>query len=219
MIKRHLHPAAESGAPDEPADEHDADPSVADDEPPVEVVDEAEAELAQARAAAASAAAWYQSRIATLQGELASRDEKLREYIAAYKAAVGEMEAVRERLERDKDKVIDRDRKDLVGKLLDLLDNFDRSLGSIRPNTSVEDIVHGLTMVRTQFSGVLSGFGVERMQPVGRDFDATQHEAAAMVPAQASQRDQEVIFEERAGYLYKGELLRAARVIVANRPD
>ncbi|MCP4807577.1 MAG: nucleotide exchange factor GrpE, partial [Proteobacteria bacterium] len=168
MTKRHLHPTAEAGAdtPDEPTPDVESEPPL---EEATDVEDEVMDELAKARAAQASAAAWYQSRISTLQADLANREEKLHEYIAAYKAAVAEMDAVRDRLERDKEKVIDRDRKDLVGKLLDLLDNFDRSLGSIKPGSSVEDIVHGLTMVRTQFSGVLGGFGVERMETVGSD--------------------------------------------------
>lgn len=215
MTRPLLHPAAEAGPSESLEEAPDAEESAAD------AAEDEAAESGEEEAAPVidPQIVWYQQRIAGLQKELEARDVKLREYIAAYKTAVSEMDAARDRLTRDKEKVIDRDRMDLVGKFLDVLDNFDRSLAGIKPNSDVEGIQQGLTMVRGQFAQVLSGFGVERVGALGGIFDAGLHEAAAMVPAQPGQADQQVIYEERAGYLYKGKLLRAARVIVATRPD
>jgi molecular chaperone GrpE len=208
-----LHPAAEAGGSeslptDEPVDDPSVDDAISEDSD--EPTDDAPIIDPQI--------VWYQSRIASLQKDLAGRDEKLHEYIAAYKQAVSEMDAVRERLERDKEKVIDRDRMDLVGKMLDVLDNFDRSIDGVKAGSDVGSIRQGLTMVRGQFAQVMSGFGVERMSALGAVFDAGVHEAAGMIPAQGDQTDQQVVFEERAGYTFKGKLLRAARVIIATRP-
>ena len=225
MHRPAFHPAAEAGAPEpEPVDDR-ADQDVAQPEPGPEDESASGAEAADGPAGQDDTPiidpqiTWYQSRIAGLQVELAARDEKLREYISAYKQAVSEMDAARERLERDKEKVIDRDRMDLVSRLLDVLDNFDRSISGVKPTTDVAGIRQGLTMVRGQFAQVLQGFGVEPIKALGLTFDAGVHEAAAMVPARGDQADQEVIFEERAGYLYNGKLLRASRVIIATRPD
>lgn len=215
MDRPAAHPAAEAGAADTPTA----------DDLPIEPGSEGGGEPAAEDAAQAGPppidpqVAWYQGRIASLQRDIDARDEKLREYIAAYKKAVAEMDAARERLERDKEKVIDRDRMDLVAQLLDVLDNFDRSIHGVKLGGDVDSLRQGLGMVRGQLAQVLTGFGVERIDAVGGAFDAARHEAAGMVPAQAHQRDQEVVFEERAGYLYKGKLLRPSRVIIASRPD
>ena len=217
MYRPAFHPAAEAGAPEsDPTDELQVS-EAPDDEPSEEAAAE-EAEPDEAPLIDPQIT-WYQSRIAGLQAELGARDEQLREYIAAYKQAVSEMDAARERLQRDKEKVIERDRMDLVDRLLDVLDNFDRSIAGVKPSTDVDSIRQGLTMVRGQFAQVLEGFGVEPIVALGGTFDATLHEAAGMLPAHGDQGDQEVIFEERAGYLFKGKLLRASRVIVATRPD
>ncbi len=229
MYRPAFHPAAEAGASEsDPRQELSAE-EIAAEEPstPSNPSDPGDASTDDASTAEAEddtpiidpQIVWYQQRIAGLQQELAARDEKLREYIAAYKKAVSEMDAARDRLERDKEKVIDRDRMDLVTRLLDVLDNLDRSIGGVKDGSSVDSIRQGLTMVRGQFAQVLGGFGVEPIVALGGVFDAGLHDAAGMVPAHGDQVDQQVIFEERAGYLYKGKLLRAARVIVATRPD
>ncbi len=213
MRRPALHPAAEAGASDP---QPPVDPEVV--EPSAEGAEEAQ-EADEPAPIIDPQITWYQTRIASLQRDLDARDEKLREYIAAYKTAVAEMDAARDRLQRDKEKVIDRDRMDLVSRFLDVLDNFDRSIASVKPGADVGSLRQGLSMVRGQFAQVLDGYGVETIATVGGAFDAALHEAAGMVPAQAGQADQEVIFEERPGYLYKGKLLRASRVIIASRND
>jgi len=152
---------------------------------------------------------------AYLRAQLDEKDVKLREYIDAYKTAKAEMAAARERLTRDRDKELDLARKRLAGDFLDVLDNLDRSLQGIQPGAPVESLAQGVGMVRAQFAGVLSGFGVEPIEALGQTFDSALHEAGGMIPAQPGQADQEVVWVERAGYTYKGQLLRAARVLIA----
>jgi len=157
--------------------------------------------------------------IQALRAELASKDEQLKSYITAYKEATADMERERARLERDRERTAERDRMELAASLLDVLDNFDRSLESGRKGGSADDLLTGLDLVHKQFLDALTGLGVERMQSLGETFDPGSHEATGMIPASGEQTDQEVIFEERPGYTFKGQLLRPARVVVASRPD
>lgn len=152
-----------------------------------------------------------------LQAELFARDEQLKTYIAAHKQALGEMDAERDRLRRDRQRALDLDRMELSRKLLDVADNLDRSLLGIPNEGPVADLAKGVRMVHKQFLDVLVGFGVERVDCLGERFDPARHEAMGMVPASGDQEDQEIIHVDRAGYTFGGKLLRAARVIVAAR--
>ena len=148
-----------------------------------------------------------------LRDQVLEKETQLHEYIQAYKAAKSDMGERIERLQRDREKVIDRDRKRIATDLLEVLDNLDRSITAMGAETDSQ----GVRMVHKQFLRVLTEFGVEPQEALGDRFDAKVHEAIGMIPASAVQEDQEVIHVDRAGYRYKGELLRPARVIVATK--
>lgn len=148
-----------------------------------------------------------------LRDQLVEREAQLHEYIQAYKSAKSDMGDRIARLERDRQKVIDRDRKKIASDLLEVLDNLDRSIASMADPESAA----GVRMVHKQFLKVLTEFGVEPTDAIGTQFDANLHEAIGMIPASGGQEDQQVIHVDRAGYRYKGELLRPARVIVATK--
>mgnify|MGYP002629830757 CR=1 FL=1 len=148
-----------------------------------------------------------------LRDQIIEKEAQLHEYIQAYKSAKADMGDRIARLERDRQKVIDRDRKKIAGELLDVLDNLDRSIAAFADPESVS----GLRMVHRQFLKVLTEFGVEPLSALGTGFDANLHEAIGMIPASGDQADQEIVHVDRAGYRFKGELLRPARVIVATR--
>jgi molecular chaperone GrpE len=188
-------------AADEPGEDEPAADEPAEDEP------------------AAEPRPYVNPLVEILRAELASKDEQLRGYITAYKEATQDMERERERVARHRETVLDRDRMGMSGSLLDVLDNLDRSLAGCTPGADPTDILQGLQLVRDGFVSALGELGVERTESMGSTFDANLHEATAMIPAQGDQGDQEIVFEERPGYTFKGKLLRAARVIVASRPD
>lgn len=158
--------------------------------------------------------------LGALRAELAAKDEQLKSYITAYKQASADMDRERTRLERDRERTADRDRMNMVNSLLDVLDNFSRSLASCRAGGSDAELMTGLELVHKQFLDALKALGAEPMLGlVGQTFDPALHEATGMVPASGDQADQEIIFEERAGYTFGGQLLRPARVVVASKPE
>lgn len=156
--------------------------------------------------------------LAVLRAELAAKDEQLRGYITAYKQATADMERERQRMAKERGQVADAERMALAESLLDVLDNFDRSLAGCREGASLEDVAAGLRLVRDQFGVAMGDLGVKRIDAVGAAFDASLHEATGLIPASGDQVDQQIVFEERPGYTFKGKLLRASRVVVASKP-
>ena len=87
-------------------------------------------------------------------------------------------------------------------KLLPALDNFDLALAHG---------TEGLEPVYRALLGILESEGLERVDPMGQPFDPNEHDA---VLHEAGNGDPEVIEVLRAGYRWKGRLLRPAMVKV-----
>ena len=118
----------------------------------------------------------------------------------------------RRRVERDRDAAARQGKRDLLLALVDLADGFDRALA--HGDESPESVAAGLHGMQRRLRSLLEAEGVQPFESVGQIFDPTRHEALATV------RDFEgepgtVVDEAGRGYMWNGELLRPARVRVA----
>lgn len=126
--------------------------------------------------------------------------------------ARADFENYRKTMLRDRDASIRRGKKDLFLRLLDIRDNFDRALSA--QNQSVEALRSGIEIIARQMESLLKAEGVEPIESAGKPFDPALHEAIATWESPDVTRD--VCTDEiQRGYLYQGEVLRAARVRVA----
>jgi molecular chaperone GrpE len=101
----------------------------------------------------------------------------------------------------------------LVRDLLPVLDNFDRALNHITPETDLTVVIEGIRAIQRQLSQALEGQGVKRINAVGEAFDPEHHEA--LVTAQSDLESGTVIEELETGYLLHDRVIRPARVKVA----
>ena len=123
-----------------------------------------------------------------------------------------DFENYRRRVERDRDVAARQAKRELLKALVDLADGFDRAL--VHVDESPDSVAAGLHGMQRRLSSLLEAEGVKSFESVGQPFDPTRHEAMATV------RDFEgapgtVVDEAGRGYLWNDELLRPARVRVA----
>jgi molecular chaperone GrpE len=123
-----------------------------------------------------------------------------------------DFENYRRRVERDRDVAARQAKRELLLALVDLADGFDRALVHI--DESPDSVAAGLYGMQRRLSSLLEAEGVKSFESVGQRFDPTRHEAMATV------RDFDgapgtVVDEAGRGYLWNDELLRPARVRVA----
>jgi molecular chaperone GrpE len=128
-------------------------------------------------------------------------------------AALRELEAVKMRVERDARSVSNDMRKQLVEKLLPILDNLDRTVAAAEAAGDSPTVVEGVRMVRAQLESVLRGYGLERIDAFDERFDPAIHDAVATTPVAGPMH--EIVAEQLApGYRFNGGLLRPVQVVV-----
>ncbi len=103
---------------------------------------------------------------------------------------------------------------DLIGTFVELLDDLSRFAQVDPGTTDARTMVDGVSMVEKKVMKVLAAQGLEVVNPVDQPFDPAVHEAVATEPAASEGEDHQVARVYQAGYVYKGQLLRPARVVV-----
>lgn len=136
----------------------------------------------------------------------AERDKHLR--LAA------EFDNFRKRTIRERQEAGAKAQADLVQGLLEVLDDIKR-FAHLDPTTvDSATVVQGVEMVERKVMKSLAGHGLEIVDPVGRPFDPAFHEAVGTEAAASSDEDHVVARVYQPGYLFRGQLLRPARVVV-----
>lgn len=102
----------------------------------------------------------------------------------------------------------------LVGALLEALDDFQRVTSMDSGKAHVDTILEGVGMVERKLHRALAEAGAEILEPVGDPFDPETMEAVMKVPAESPEEDDTVDQVLQRGFLFKGHLVRPARVAV-----
>lgn len=144
--------------------------------------------------------------------EPAQLQEELRREHDRYLRALADFENYRRRVERDRERMAQAGRRELVAPLLEIIDDFERALNHLGPET--DGIAMGLRAIHRRLLALLASQGVTPFESVGVPFDPASHEAVGSV-ASAEHPAGTVAEELQPGYRWGEELLRPARVRVA----
>ncbi|MGH9868172.1 MAG: nucleotide exchange factor GrpE [Candidatus Polarisedimenticolia bacterium] len=143
--------------------------------------------------------------------ELRSRTEAAE---ASARDAVGradrEIEAVRERLQRDVERRVAQGQARLLKEMVEVVDNLDRALAAA---VEAPAVARGIQLVRQQLLGILKTEGVEPIETMGLPYDPNVAEAVVVEQVDGG-RDNLVLEEIQRGYLLGDTVLRPARVKV-----
>lgn len=120
----------------------------------------------------------------------------------------------RKRQEKEAAQTIRFANEDLLGKLLPILDNFDRTLDSIDKTDNLSAIKEGIGMVGKSMRRQLDKVGLEPIEAKGKLFDSEVHEAITTVPVEDEKQKGMVIDEVEKGYKLKDRVIRYAKVVV-----
>jgi len=134
--------------------------------------------------------------------EVEGLKKKVAEYEDRYKRALADYQNLGRRGQEEKAHLIKEASKDLLLKLLPVLDTL------MLAQKHIND--QGLTLSTQQFLDVLEKEGVKRIEAMGKSFDPHTMECVETVEGQ----DGKVLEEMRSGYTLYGKVLRVAQVKV-----
>jgi molecular chaperone GrpE len=125
-----------------------------------------------------------------------------------------EYDNFRKRTAKERIELTSRAQADLVRQLLDPLDDLSR-FAHLDPTTvDPTTLAQGVEMVEKKMLKALATAGLELVDPTNQTFDPKVHEAVATEPALSAEDDHVVSRVYQVGYLFNGQLLRPARVVV-----
>ena len=150
-----------------------------------------------------------------LELEISKLKEQLEESDDRYKRLLAEFENARNRNEKESKHMYDVGAKEVLEKLLPVVDNFERALQAIPEEDKERAFEQGVDKIYKQMMVTLEEIGVTPMNAEGQAFDPDYHNAVLHI--EDEKLGENVVAEElQKGYLYKEQVLRHSMVKVAN---
>ena len=156
------------------------------------------------------------SYVERLKQEAEEKDQKLKDYISAYKEKTAEDDGFRKRLEKDNDVRLDQFKANLFSRLVPILDNLNRALQAAESNRDFDGLNKGVEMVSKQFSRELKNNDVEIIDTTNRKFNPKTDEIFLTEETDDPEIDNMIVQELEPGYIFKDKLIKAAKVKVAH---
>lgn len=143
------------------------------------------------------------------------KDEQIAELTDKVKRQLAEFENFRNRTEKEKSQMYTIGARDVIEKILPVVDNFERGIKSIPEEEREAPVASGMEMIYKQLMTVLTDLGVTPIEAVGQEFDPNIHNAVMHV--ENEELGENIVAEEfQKGYKYKDAVLRHSMVSVAN---
>ena len=157
------------------------------------------------------------ARIAELEAQLEAAKTEASQNWDRFLRERAEMENFRKRQERVAGDKVRREKRELLAKVLDVVDNLERAL-AYQDTMDRESLQQGMRMLQWQLNELLKAEGLTAVSTVGEPFDPYIHEAIETIPS-AEHPEGTVVEEIRRGYKLGDDTLRPARVKVSSGPE
>ena len=131
-----------------------------------------------------------------------------------YLRLAAEYDNFRKRMTRERTEASTRGQAELIRHIMDALDDLARFAHVDPDSAEAKTVVQGVEMVERKLLKALQTAGLTIVSPVNESFNPELHEAVATEPAAAPEDDHVVSRVVQPGYVFNGQLLRPARVVV-----
>ncbi len=143
-----------------------------------------------------------------------SDKDQVKELTESLQRLQAEFENYKKRTDKQNQEFIKFANKELILKLLPLLDNFELALKNIGGNKN--EFVKGVELIFSQFIEILEQQGLTKINSMGNEFDPHVHEAL-MQGNDKEKKDNEIIEEFQKGYMLNEQVIRHTKVKVNKR--
>ncbi len=154
------------------------------------------------------------SKIKSLQAKLKACEAEKKQYLDDAQRAKADFLNSKKRLEEDKIRTGERLINDHIEKLLPLCDSFSMAMSNTEAWEAVDDSWRqGIEAIHTQLLGILKGYAVTEIDPLGEMFDPNRHEALGTEDSDAESETVTKVIQR--GYERNGDIIRPAKVMLS----
>ena len=141
------------------------------------------------------------------------KDEKIEELEDRVKRQMAEFDNFRKRTEKEKSHMYQVGARDIIEKILPVVDNFERGLAGLSEEELKQPFAEGMNMVYKQLMTELEKLDVKPIEAVGCEFNPELHNAVMQV--ESDEYESGIIAQElQRGYTYRGSVVRHSMVAV-----
>ena len=143
------------------------------------------------------------------------KDEQIEELNDRVRRQMAEFDNFRKRSEKEKSQMFDMGAKNVIEKILPIVDNFERGFTTVEECDKDDAFVQGMQQVYKQLMTELETIGVTPIEAVGQEFNPDFHNAVMQV--ESEEFESGIIAQEfMKGYMYKDTVVRHSMVGVVN---
>lgn len=143
------------------------------------------------------------------------KEEKIEELEDRVKRQMAEFDNFRKRTEKEKSHMYEVGARDVIEKILPVVDNFERGLAAVPEEERINPVIEGMDKIYKQLMTVLTDLGVAPIDAAGQEFDPNLHNAVMHI--EDEELGENIVAEEfQKGYIYKETVIRHSMVKVAN---
>jgi molecular chaperone GrpE len=156
-----------------------------------------------------------------LNSQLGFNKKLAEENFDKYLRALADLDNSRKRMAKEYLEKENEANRNLIAKLLPVLDNLERALAIAQKNDCPAEpckaFTQGVEMIDGQFRKILEAEGLKPFDDRGAAFDPVRHDAILAIETDGHPPDTVLDVVER-GFLFNNKVLRPARVTVSKQP-
>ena len=143
------------------------------------------------------------------------KDAQIEELTDRVRRTMADFDNFRKRTEKEKSAMFEIGAKDIIERILPVIDNFERGLASVPEDAKGSAFAEGMEMIYKQLLKNLEEAGVKPIQAAGQPFDPNFHNAVMHIEDE-NLGENVVAVELQKGYMYRDSVVRHSMVQVAN---
>lgn len=155
--------------------------------------------------------------VADVEAEAPATPAKVEELTNDLKRMTADFANFRKRNESERAEFAKFAKADLIARLLDVLDGYDRALATVPDEVKGQPWVEGMWLVERKLRTVLESEGLEPIDSLGQPFDPYIHQAVAHI--ESDEPEGTVIEEHQKAYRLHDRVIRPALVTVAKKKE
>jgi molecular chaperone GrpE len=155
--------------------------------------------------------------VADVEADTPATQAKVEELTNDLKRMTADFSNYRKRNEGERNEFAKFAKADLIARLLDVLDGYDRALATVPEDLKGQPWVEGMWLVERKLRSILDAEGLEPIDSLGKPFDPYLHQAVAYV--ESDKPEGTVIEEHQKAYRLHDRVIRPALVTVAKKKE